>query len=175
MNHTRYTLHLLLVLVFLVAACAKKAVKPDPKLNDPPSESESEAKVPTGPPIVRQSGEAPVTKVGDDEEGGAFVTRAELDKFLDRGPGYVLTVVAVEPVHSGQGFAGYQIAEVTSEARAFITPQMRVGDVVTHVNGVRILRPEHLMEAWRSLDKVSAVRVDFTRKAEPMNAVWVVK
>lgn len=173
MRHLK-TMMIVTALAVALAACGKKAQKPDPKLNDPP-EGEATAPLPDGPPVVRQESETPDQPPVEGEDGEAAVTRAELDAFLDKGPPYVLTIVTFEPMHSDQGFLGFQITEVTSGARAFMTPQIRVGDVVTHVNGVRILRPEHLNEAWRTLDKASSVRVDFLRRGEQQHAVWVVK
>ncbi len=170
----RGILTLLLALLCGIAACSGNSHKADPKLNDPPPEGEAQPAIPSGPPLVRQNnGDAPAQPPA--EEGGTAVTRAQLDSFLDRGPSYVLTVVTVEPVHGAQGFVGYQITDVTPGVRAFITPHLRVGDVITHVNGVRLMRPEDYMQAWRSLDKASAIRVDFTRKSEAMNVVWVVE
>ena len=103
------------------------------------------------------------------------VSRADVDSFLARGPSYVLTIVTVEPVHREGGFQGYQLTDVTRGAREFITPQLRVGDVVTHINGVRMARPEDFMQAWRSLDKVGQIRIDFTRQGESMTANWTVQ
>lgn len=167
-----------IAIICLVSGCAHKAPQSDARLNDPPADGEAAVAMPEGPPVVRQTdaaAPAPTPDEPGDADGQVFVTRADLDGFLDRGPSYVLTVVTVEPMHAAEGFAGYQITEVTSGARAFMTPQLRVGDVVTHVNGVRLMRPEDYMQAWRSLDKVTAIRVDFLRKSQPMHAVWVVK
>lgn len=167
--------HLLLLAIVFACACGQKSQRADEKLNEPPPPNETPAALPEGPPVVRQAGDAVPEPPAAEAEEAPSVTRAELDGFLDRGPSYVLTIVTVEPMHGAQGFVGYQITEVTSGARAFMTPQLRVGDVVTHINGVRIMRPEDFMQAWRSLDKVTTIRVDFARQNEPMHAVWVVK
>lgn len=159
----------------LAAGCAKKAHQVDDKLNDPPAET-AVAPLPDGPPIVHT---APANDVApadvSDDAADATVTRAQVEAFRNRGPAYVLTVVQVEPVHAQQGFVGFQISEVTAAAQTFMTPQLQVGDVVTHINGVRLMRPDDLMEAWRSLDNAQSIRVDFSRSGEPLHAQWAVK
>jgi S1-C subfamily serine protease len=169
---------LVVTVLFAVVGCAKKVEKEDTSLNQPPPDSEAAAELPAGPPVVRSSGggeggEAAADVAADSDQ--PFVTRAELNGFLDRGPSYILRIVTVEPKHGEKGFEGFQITEVTPAARTFMTPHVRVGDVVTHVNGVRVLKPEDLMQAWRSLDRVSTIRVDFTRRSEAMHAAWIVR
>ncbi len=180
-------LRILTILTLVIAAsCASKKPKPQEEgegtaeVSHQPPEDAGDVAMPDGPPVVRSSDddeEASMPQPTDapPEEEQFTVTQSELDSFLDRGPSYILTVVTVEPVHREGQFQGYQIVEVKRGARQFMTPQMRVGDVVTHVNGVRLKRPEDYMQAWRSLEKVSTIRVDFERKRKPMNAVWVVK
>lgn len=161
-----------------LSACASNKSKPDESVNEPPTGAEAEVAMPKSAPIVRADN-APAAGGTVEAEGGAdestAVSRAELDAFLDKGPPYVLTIVTFEPVRRDGAFQGFQIVEVTREAREFITPQMRVGDIVTHVNGVRILKPDDLTQAWRSLSKADSVRVDFLRKSDPMHALWVVQ
>lgn len=178
------------ILLVGASSCASNKPAPDETetaeiSHQPPQDSE--VAMPSGPPVVRPADTADAAdtaKPGDSEldpseappeEEQFTVTKAELESFMDRGPSHILTVVTVEPVHRDDGFQGYQIVDVKRGARQFMTPQMRVGDVVTHVNGVRLKRPEDYMQAWRSLDKVTTIRVDFLRQSKPMNAVWVVK
>lgn len=167
------------VLVLVGCGAAKPAPEVDNSVSEPPADSA--VVMPKGAPMVEDdapdqaSTETPAEPVAEPAEGEATVTRADLDQFIARGPSYVLTVVTVEPVHRDGQFQGYQITDVTRGVREFITPQMRVGDVVTHINGVRMLRPEDFMQAWRSLDKVGQIRIDFVRQSEPMTANWTVR
>lgn len=167
----------LAALVVASTACGAQKPKADEKLGEPPEDSK--VAMPQGAPVVREEPtnpqEQPAEEAEPPAEGQAFVEQAELDEFIDRGPSYILTIVTVEPVHRNSQFQGYQITDVTRGAREFMTPQLRVGDIVTHVNGVRLLRPEDYMQAWRSLDKVGTIRVDFVRQNENMSAVWVVR
>ena len=176
---TRQHIALVTLLAFVVVGCSGKSTKEDARLNEPPADTEAGVEMPEGPPVVRQAGEVEGAPSAEDappaEEEQPFVKRVELDAFLDRGPSYILRIVTVEPKHGPQGFEGFQITEVTPDARTFMTPQVRVGDVVTHVNGVRILKPEDLMQAWRSLDRVTTIRVDYLRRGEASHASWVVR
>ena len=168
-----------------VSACSGKKPVPDDQVSEAPPATDAVV-MPKGAPLVQRGGEAPSDATGETGETGedgaddaaaeaATVTRAALEQFLERGPSYVLTVVTVDPIHRDNQFQGYQITEVTRGAREFMTPQVRVGDIVTHVNGVRMSRPDDFMQAWRSLDRVSTIRIDFLRQNQPMNAVWVVR
>ena len=103
------------------------------------------------------------------------VTRGEVDGFMRRGPAYVLTVVTVEPVHKSKGFQGYKVVAATSKAKDFMTPFLKTGDVITHVNGIRIERPDDLLQAWNTLADASLIRVDFFRNEEKMHAAWAVR
>lgn len=179
---------IVLGIIVLAAGCAgnkPKAEQPqgDSKLSDPPQGGDEQVAMPQGPPVVRPGSEegeaddsADTSESGEPTSDGstASVTRAKLDEFLDKGTPYVLTVVTVEPSHT-DGFQGFQIVDVTRGAREFMMPQIQVGDVVTHVNGIKIQRPDDLTQAWRSLNKVSSIRIDFKRQGEPMTAVWDVR
>ena len=169
-------------LAALLVACGAQKSKPDApvrgqvsgQVSEPPADSR--VAMPQGAPVVREDPSETASEPSEESaEGQAFVDRAELDAFVERGPSYVLTVVIVEPVHRNGQFQGYQITDVTRGAREFITPQLRVGDIVTHVNGIRLMRPEDYMQAWRSLEKVGTILVDFVRQNEPSTAVWVVR
>lgn len=151
-------------------------------MNDPPGENEP-AEVPDGPDVILPEDERPKTAADsasptadDGEESGPRVSRAEVDAFMEKGPPYVLTLVTVEPARDDSGgFVGYQITDVTRSARAFMMPQLQVGDVVTHVNGVKQAKPEDLVNAWKSLRRVDAVRVDFLRRGQQKTATWSIR
>lgn len=163
-----------------IVGCSGSKPAPDERVSEPPPAAD-EVVMPKGAPLVES--DAPASEAEEEQaqvetEGAAdenVVARSELERFLERGPSYVLTVVTVEPIHRDNQFQGYQITEVSRGAREFMTPQLRVGDIVTHINGVRMLRPEDFMQAWRSLDRVSTIRIDFLRQNAQHNAVWVVR
>ncbi len=170
--------HLIILLAFVfVAGCAtssKSGQNTSGPMNDPP-EDPATGEMPKGPePVVE--GNAPEDYKKPETEEGAAVTRAEVESFMDRGPAYVLTVVTVDPKRDETGqMVGYQIIDVTTEARAVMMPQLRVGDVVTHVNGVRLLKPDDLIQAWKALKQIDVAVVDFTRGDESMQASWSIQ
>lgn len=169
---------LILVTLFGLAACSGGQAKKDPPptdVGDPPADDR--VAMPKGAAVVSPADDVVAAPAAEDGEtsGEAVVERGELKSFLDKGPSYVLTIVTVEPVHGAESFQGYQIVQVTRGAREFMMPQLQVGDVVTHVNGIRLMKPEDYMEAWRGLGKVGTIRVDFLRQGGPMHAEWVVR
>jgi type II secretory pathway component PulC len=44
---------------------------------------------------------------------------------------------------------------------------LRAGDVVTHINGFPIEHPEEALEAFKSLDVASELRVEYEREGVP--------
>ncbi len=172
---------LLIGLAICFAACSGSKPKPEEEpgsMHSPPSDDK--VAMPKGAPMIddeEATNASPAAEAPPSEpvEGEAFVTRSQLDAFADRGTAYVLTLVTVEPVREGDSLKGWQIVDVTRGAREFMMPQLRVGDVVTHINGIEIRLPDDLQKAWRTLEGAQAVRVDFTRQNAPMNAVWVVR
>lgn len=168
--------------VALLAACSTSSGTTNDNatgpMNDPPAET-APAEVPEGPDVVlpeekRAASTEPAE--GEASDTDPSVSRAEVDAFMEKGPPHVLTLVTVEPSRNDAGaFVGYQIVDVTRGARNFMMPQLRVGDVVTHVNGIKQSKPDDLVNAWKALRQVDAVRVDFTRKGEPMTATWRIR
>lgn len=84
-------------------------------------------------------------------------------------------VVAVEPVERGGTFAGYRIVEVAAEAREKMEPKLRVGDVVTEINGIPIERPDDYMAAWKKLKHRAVLEVEYRRDREENRALWYVR
>jgi S1-C subfamily serine protease len=170
---------MLFVAVLSVGCASSSGTKSDASsgpMHDPPEDRQA-APVPDGPDTVIGEGGVPETyKAPEAKDDASVVTRAQVEEFMDRGPSYVLTVVTVDPSRNDSGnFVGYQIVDVTQQARDVMMPQLRVGDVVTHVNGVRLEKPDDLIAAWKALKQVDVAVVDFTRQGEPMQASWTIE
>jgi type II secretory pathway component PulC len=109
------------------------------------------------------------------ESGQPVISRTELETFLSRGPAYAFSQVDTEPHHAAGDFVGFQVVDVTAEAHQYIAPHLRVGDVITHVNGVRLKRPDDYLQAWRGLGEAGSIRIDFLREGEPTHVTWSVR
>ena len=106
---------------------------------------------------------------------GAVVTRTDLDALLDRGPAYALGQVRVKASKAGGKFRGFEIVSLTPQAQSAVASQLQVGDVITHLNGVRLQKPGDYMDAWKGLKKVRAIRIDYLRKDQAQSARWNVQ
>lgn len=168
--------------------CGGAAVNESP--DQPPREGPEDAReavLPDGPDVdkegIRPSSEAGASEgvaeveVSSDEEGSVagVVSRTEVESFRDRGPAHVLTLLEFEPVHSKSGFVGFSVKSVAESALSFTDPHIRTGDVVTHVNGIRMERPDDLLQAWNAVGEASVIRVDMIREGTPMHVSWAVE
>lgn len=91
------------------------------------------------------------------------------------GPAMVLQHVHTEPVHEDDEFVGFEIVELSAKARHYVEPRLQVGDVITHVNLVRLEKPDDYMEAWETLDETGEVRIDMIRNGESADVIWSVE
>jgi hypothetical protein len=119
-----------------------------------------------------ESSEATAERPEDGQQ--QTVRRDALLKLFERGPGWLLQQVTLEPVRQNEQFAGYRIAGATESARERMAPQLQVGDVVTRVNGVALERPDDYLAAWSKLPRTRQVSVAFRRDGDPKTARWVV-
>jgi type II secretory pathway component PulC len=127
---------------------------------------------PAAPPITNEPPTQPAPPVND----AMTVKREELRMLQQRGPAFLLAQVQVQPVKDTSGkFAGYAIQAFTPEAKQRLTPALALGDVITHLNGIRMKRPEDYMAAWKLLSNASEVRIDFLRADQPSTVIWTVE
>jgi len=104
-----------------------------------------------------------------------YISEDGIEALLEGGPAYIFRVVTVEPVERDGTFRGYRIVEFSDVAREAVEPQLRVGDVVTEVNGVPIERPDDYMAAWEKLKHRSVLEVEFRRDGDVTRALWYVR
>ncbi len=130
-------------LVLFAAACGES--KPAPKAaNDAAGPAKTTESAPAAP-------RAPVKSL----------TRAAVKETIAHGLGAFLQNVTVEdwPVmHEGK-FHGFKIRTINADWGVDLKP----GDVVTRVNGIVPEHPEEADAALRSLEKASALKVEFER------------
>jgi type II secretory pathway component PulC len=97
----------------------------------------------------------------------ATLTRSAVHRAVTQGLGAFLQHVMVDerPVMEGGKFKGFRI--VALEGSMFQNVDLKPGDVVMRVNGFPIEHPEQALEAFRSLDVASELRVDYEREGKP--------
>ncbi len=106
------------------------------------------------------------------DEVGETLSEGHLGALLRRGPSVLMRHVEVEPVHDEDDFVGYEVVELSEASARHLGDRVRIGDVVTHLNGVRIEKPDDYLNAWTALNEVDTVRVDLIREDESMEVSW---
>ncbi len=100
----------------------------------------------------------------------AWVARASVDRALRAGLGRVLANAEVDAqLDAGRRFVGWRIAVLHDQPDdMWKGVDLRVGDVVTAVNGFPLERPQQADRAFQSLRVSSEIRVSLLREGKPM-------
>lgn len=114
---------------------------------------------------ARPQATAPTTTAAAVVPRTTSIKRQQVKQTIRKGLGYFLQNVWVEdyPAMKANKFHGWRVRSVDAGLGVDIRP----GDVVTRVNGMPIEHPEEADAAMRSLEKASALRVDFERDGKP--------
>ncbi len=151
---------------------AEKDSGPDEIVGQPPSADSEDyqfAMPETGPrdeKLVQPTGDA---------EGEGAITGEHLRYLRQRGPSVVLEHVETRPHHQDGRFVGFEIVAISEAAGVYAEPDLQIGDVITHVNLVRMQKPDDYMEAWETLEEASEIRIDFKRDGEDGHVLWPVE
>ncbi len=187
---SKYAVVLVVALGMALAGCASssKAAQSDAsaqKVEGEPPNGAADAPhaLPKGPAV--EVGKAHVdqeasetqgdTAGGPDAADAAVISRAQLDAFIKKGPSFALTQVKVEPARTDGKFQGFEIVDMKEGARKALAPQVVKGDVITHINGVRVKKPADYLNAWKLLEDISKIRIDFVRDGQAKHATWRVQ
>lgn len=94
-----------------------------------------------------------------------LLTRADVERLLADGLGSFLSRVDVSPVVVRGRFVGFRLDGARDlETWRAAGVDLRVGDVIVRVNGIRVERPEQALWAFERLRIVSAVEVQLLRE-----------
>jgi type II secretory pathway component PulC len=102
------------------------------------------------------------------------IYRAELDRALARGPGWLLGQLDPEPVRNGGRFVGWRIASVFPDAPDVCPPgcDLLPGDVILAVQGDPLQTPHALEAMIARLDALSALEIDRVRDGTREHVVY---
>ena len=111
----------------------------------------------------------PAPVVAPVEQGPkAGVARGDVDRTLKAGLGHFLAYVDIEAaLDAKRKFVGWRVLELRGPKGTWDGVDLRVGDVVTLVNGFPIERDDQAMTAFRSLEVASEIRVSILRSGQP--------
>jgi type II secretory pathway component PulC len=93
------------------------------------------------------------------------VPRASVDAALKAGLGKFLGNLDVEAHVENGKFVGWKILELRGDMWAGV--DLKVGDIVTRVNGLKIERENEANAAFKSLGVASEIRVNLIRNGQP--------
>jgi len=102
------------------------------------------------------------------------IYRAELDRALARGPGWLLGQLDPEPVRQSGRFVGWRIAEVFPDAPDVCPPgcDLLPGDVILAVQGDPLQTPQALEALIARLDGLSTLAIDRVRDGSREHVVY---
>ncbi len=96
------------------------------------------------------------------------LTRAEVETALTRGLGVFLARVDVSPAMTNGRFVGFRLERADDiDDWHSAGADIRIGDVILRVNGIRIERPEQALWAFERLRIARAIDVDLIRNGAP--------
>ena len=94
------------------------------------------------------------------------IPREALTDVLERGLGFFLQGIEIEPhVEDGQ-FVGHRIVQMYPDDPRFTSLALVPGDTVTAVNGKPIERPEQAYEVWTSLRVSSELLISYLHEGQ---------
>ncbi len=96
------------------------------------------------------------------------VRRADLDKFLMRGPGFLLSRVQTEEVIRQNKFIGWRLTAFPSD---WDSSGLQPGDVITDVNGTVLEKPDDLWSIWLNAAEAKEIRIAFERDGKPASTI----
>ncbi|XXY47420.1 serine protease [Sorangium sp. So ce269] len=89
------------------------------------------------------------------------LARADVERVLRQGPPWILRRVPVEEVIRAGAFIGWKILALPPDWSGI---ELKPGDVVTHVNGTALERPDDLFAAYRALASANEVKIAYERE-----------
>jgi hypothetical protein len=130
--------------------------EPDEKWEEKHAPMDDEAK-----PQSSSDGMYPRARTG-------VIARGELVPVLEGGLGRYLQNVETEPVFHQGAFVGFRIVSFFPGDLEYASLDLRRGDIVTHVNGRSIERPEQAIAVWEALRTASDLVVLYRRGNEEL-------
>ena len=95
---------------------------------------------------------------------------AQLDRVLQRGPGWLLRDVPLEPVlDARRQLVGFRIISLWNGDLRVARGGVKPGDILRSINGVRIVTPDDLVAAFTKMATAPALELDLGRAGEALH------
>jgi type II secretory pathway component PulC len=82
---------------------------------------------------------------------------------IQKGPGHLLRYIRVSPSHKARRFLGFRLDEVMTQDPRFQSPNVSAGDIILHINKVRIQTPGDFHKAFLTLKNSQKIVFDILR------------
>lgn len=115
------------------------------------------------------SSSAPAPSEGVIERGA--LTRRALEPYLKQGPQPIIASVRVVPERAKGRFIGFKLVMIAPGSPAE-RAGLKVGDVLSQVNSVKLEQPQQVMQVWAELPERSALTLTFWRATERLTYRW---
>jgi len=114
-------------------------------------------------PPEESSAQAEANAEAESMAARGTINRAALESVLEAGLGRFLQGVETEPQMEAGRFVGFRLGSLFPGDARMASIDLRVGDVVTRVNGAPIERPEQALSVWNGLRVASELRIEYQR------------
>lgn len=145
----------------LAFACRREPTTPPPEPSTDEADAQDETAVDAPAPIA----DAPTVAPLPADRPARTIYRAELDRALARGPGWLLGQLDPSPMKTDGRFVGWRIGEVFPDAPDLCPPgcDLVAGDVILAVQGDALATPQALEAMIARLDGLMSLEVDRIR------------
>ena len=152
-----------------VVSCGARNTPPDPVTETDLSTVSSPPPTSAAPHIEET---APATADAIQSPRDGAISRQALTAFISEGPAAVLARVTTEPARARGKFIGFRITAFHPEPPKAV--DIRVGDIVVAVNGLKIITPEDYFRVFQELNVVSELRFDIIRNNQTLEKIYPV-
>ncbi len=87
-----------------------------------------------------------------------------MGRVVAAGPGALLAVVPLAPVlDAKRRFRGFRIVRIHDNSPEILAYGVHPGDMVVSVNGIRIVRPDHMLALFKRIGNATELDLRLTR------------
>ena len=154
--------------IVVLSACSSPSVRRDQPLIGAEDGRSTLAK--PGSSTTQGSGARRVRLKHGHVIGPPTIHRSIVDRIVRAGPGRLLQLVPLNPIFdSRRRFRGFRIVRVYDNSARVLRYGVRPGDELVSVNGVRILRPTHMLALFKLLPNASELQIVVRRAGKPLH------
>jgi hypothetical protein len=141
---------------------------PTPIADAPPPSSDTPAAPASAPaPAVAATAGTATTTSG-------VIARADYERMLSQSPGAFLAHVDPAPTFRDHRFSGWRLNAFFPGDARFAGSGIRVGDIVTRINGRSVEQPDDFSQVWQNARYRRDLTVEILRDGVPRKLSWTI-